>query len=84
MAKRNVALLVAILVCGGCEGESRIPTQYTPLPAAPSDPPLAAGQIVAAASLRQTLRIPSLARMLRRVTCATRIVAGRESNPTAR
>ena len=48
MAKRNVALLVAILVCGGCEGESRIPTQYTPLPAAPSDPPLAAAQIVAA------------------------------------
>ena len=40
-----VGLLLAIIVCGGCERESRIPLLYTPSPTAPSGPPLAAAQI---------------------------------------
>ena len=39
-----VGLLLAIVVCGGCERESRIPALNTPLPTAPSRP-LAAAQI---------------------------------------
>jgi hypothetical protein len=45
---RTIALLIAIVVCCGCESESRIPTLSTPLPTPsdpPSHPPLAAAQI---------------------------------------
>jgi hypothetical protein len=44
-----VGLLLVIVVCGGCERESEIPSPYMPSPTAPSPsasaPPLAAAQI---------------------------------------
>ena len=47
--RRTIALLIAIVVCCGCEAEPRIPTLSTPVPTAPSeppsDPPLTAAQI---------------------------------------
>jgi hypothetical protein len=46
---KTIALLVAIVVCGGCERESRIAPLNTPSPTSPSPsapaPPLAAAQI---------------------------------------
>lgn len=49
---RTIALLVVIVVCGGCERESPTPQLYAPSPSAPSPtapsgpPPLAVAQIV--------------------------------------
>jgi hypothetical protein len=49
LMSRTIALLVAIVVCGGCERESRIPSLDTPSPTAPSQsasrPVLASAQI---------------------------------------
>jgi hypothetical protein len=48
---RTIALLVAIVVCGGCQSESRIPQLYTPSPITPSPTTLPGPPVLAAAEI---------------------------------